>query len=131
MPTVLVTPAPPKSRGGLREESVGVLTGVVEVAIELILPRLWKRWAAAEGPGGEVCSKEKGVIAGLFLSGSMPPKTGVKVGVERPGGGRAAVVAEMLEGKETPASLLGGDLQLGFDVGSAEAAAGGAEAERW
>lgn len=127
MPTVLVTPAPPKSRGGLKGESVGVLTGVVEVAIELVLPRLWKRWVAAGEPGGAVCLKEKGLV----LSGSMLPKTGLKVGIERPGGDRAAVVAEILEGKETPASLLGGGLQLGFDVGSADMAAGSAEAERW
>lgn len=104
-----------------------MLTGVVEVAIELVLPRLWKRWAVAGGPGGEVCLKEKGAITGLVFSGSMLPKMGLKVGVERPGGDWAAVVAEILEGKEISASLLGGGLQLGFDVGSA----GGAGAERW
>lgn len=131
LPTVLVTPAPPKSRDGLKAEPVDVLTGAVEVAVELVVPRLWKRKVAAGGPGGKVCLKEKGVITGLVLSGSMLPKMGLKVGVERPGGDRAAVVAEILEGKETPASLSGGGLQPGFEVASAEVAAGGAEAERW
>lgn len=65
LPTVLVTPAPPKSRGGLKEEPVDVLAGAAEVATELVEPGLWKRRVTAGGPGGDGCLKEKGVITGL------------------------------------------------------------------
>lgn len=68
---------------------------------------------------------------GVVLSGSMLPKMGLKVGIEMAGSDRAAAVTEILVGKETPVSLLGGGPQMGFDVGSAEVAARGTDAERW
>lgn len=73
----------------------------------------------------------EGAVAGILSSGSMLPKMGLKAGTEMPGGERAAAVTEILEGKESPASLVGGGPPMGFHEGSAEVAAGGADAERW
>lgn len=128
---VLDTFTTPKSKGGMKEESLDVLAAVVDMTTEVALTRPWRRWVEAGVARGEVCLKEKGAIMGMVLSDPMPPKIGLKVGVKMLKVVDVAVVIEVLEYKEPPISLLGGSPKMGFDVGFAEAMAGGGDAGRW
>lgn len=131
MLTVLVTFTMPKSKGGLKEESLDVEAGVVDMTTEVALTRPWKRWVEAGGGGGDFCLKEKGAIMGTVLSVFMLPKIGVKVGVKILRVEDAAAVSEILEYKEPPISLLGGSPKIDFDMWSAEVATRGVDAGRW
>lgn len=130
LPMVLVTFTTPNPKGGLKEP-LDVLAGVVDMTTVVALTRPWKRRVEAGVGGGEVCLKEKGALTGIVLSGLMLPKTGLKVGVEIPGGEDDAAVLEILEYEEPPISLLAGSPEMGFDMRSAEVATGGADAGRW
>lgn len=108
-----------------------VLAGVVDTTTEVALTRPRSRWVEAAGARGEVCLGEKGAMTGMVVSGPMPPKMGLKLGVRMLGVEDAVAVTAVLEYKEPPISLLGGSPQMGFDVGPTEAATGGADAGRW
>lgn len=127
--TALVTLTTSKPRGGLKEESLDELAGAVDTTTEVALTRSWEVWVGAGGAGQQVCLGERAPFTGIVLSGPMLPKTGSKVGAKLPGGDNAAVA--ILKCKAFPVSLLGGGPKTHFDVGSAEVAAGGADAERW
>lgn len=113
----------------MKEESLDVLAAVVDTTTEVALTRPWRRWVEAGVARGEVCLK--GAIMGMVFSGPTPPKIGLKEGVKMLRVAGVVVVTEVLEYKEPPISLLGGGPKMGFDVGFAEAMAGGGDAERW
>lgn len=113
-----------KFKGGLKEEFLDVLVELVDVIIEVVLIRLWKRWVEVGVVGEVVCLKEKGVIMGIVLSGFVLLKIGLKVGVKIFGVEDIVVVIEILEYKEFLILSLGGRLKMGFDMGLVEVVVG-------
>lgn len=127
--TALVTLTTSTPRGGLEEESLDEPAGAVDTTTEVVLSRLWEVWAGAGAAGQQVCLEEEASVTGRVLSGPVLPKTGLQAAARLPGGDSAA--EDTLKGKAFAGSLRGGGPETNFDVGSAEDAAGGADAERW
>lgn len=62
VPTVLVTPTTSQRTGGLKEESLYVLAGVVGMTAEAAWGRPWGAWVEAGEAGGKASLKEKGAV---------------------------------------------------------------------
>lgn len=129
VPTVLMTPTTSQRTGGLKEESLYVLAGVVGMTAEAAWGRPWGAWIEAGGAGGKACLKEKGAVMGRVVSGPVPPNIGLKVGITVPRGGGAAAVTEILGCEASAVSPLVGGPQMHFNMRSAEVVAGDAGAE--
>lgn len=97
LPVVLVTTS--KSTPG----PLDLLAGMADVTTQgAVAARLWKRWVESELSEGEGWLVDTGAVSDIVASGSILPKTGLKVGLEIPG----AVEREELEDTSAVTDIL-------------------------